>query len=315
MGKKEKKQAENEKEKKEKKQAESEDEGKHENEDESESEDECKQSEDESHEDESEDAESESEDESEDEDGNDDDDHADAQQDVKLIKKMIAQYLGDGAGDLSKDESEALHALGHEAYQAHKEMGKEDEAAFKHAGEAVALANHMTKKAAKQSKHESEDEDGDTPPPKKKSMPPPKKKAPPSDDSGSDDDDDDDDSSAESEKKESTRVKTLKKRLLETEGRLVALEAKSKRVEVDGYVDRKLKESKQPRFITRRFKEAAGKITSKSDFDTKWKIFLEGVQNTRPEVNYGLMLEKAAASEDGSRSDSKKAFDFSGCAE
>ncbi len=296
---------------------ESEDEGeKHESEDSHESEDEGH------HEDEHE-----SEDEGEDGEGaGADGDHDDADKDVALIKKMLGEYLGDGAKGLSKEESEALHSLAKEAMHAHKEMGHKEDEAYQKAGDAVALAHHMGKKK-KESENEDEG-DEDTPPPKKGKKPAPKA------DVGDDDDDDGNSSESEDEgkhesedegekhesedegKKESNkRLRTLKDKLLEAEGRIALLEAKTRKVEVDGYADKKLKESKQPSSITKRFREAAGPFVSKKDFDSKWKVFLEGVNNAGSKVDWGLMIEKATTTEDGDRGAIGKGYDFSGCVE
>lgn len=252
--------------------------------------------------------------------------HADADQDKALIQKMIDEHLGDHAKGLDKKEMEGLHALGSKALGAYKEMGKEDEAAYKCAGDAVALAHHLGKKQAEQEsesedEHESEDEGADD----GKKVPP--KKVPPKDDSGDDGDDDDDGDASEdehesedesesedekeSDKKESKAVKALKDKLLEAEGRIVALEAKMKEGAVSGYVDSKLKESKQPVSVTKRFREAAGPFKSKEDFDSKWKVFIEGVKNASPDIDWGVMMEKATSTEEGRASASGKDLDFS----
>ena len=287
---------------------------------ENESEDECKNSE----------GEDEGESESEDDDGDgsgSDGDHDDKDQDVALIKKMIAQYLGDDAKNMDKEEAAGMAALGKQAYAAHQKMGKKPDDAFHHAGEAMKLAYHMSKNAEDESETEAEDEDGDPPaPPAKGKKPAPK--APPPKGGGADDSDGDSDSSedegesedeseSEDEKKESNREKSLRKRLLEAEGRIAALAAKDKQRSVDGYINKKLKESKQPYAITKRFREAAGKIRYQADFDAKWKIFLEGVKNTvKDEVDFGVLMEKSVYShDDESSTESKAKMDFSDCAD
>jgi|GEM_PF-2823353 hypothetical protein len=263
-------------------------------------EDECKQS---HHEDESE---SHHEDESEsheaDEDADSSGDHADEEQDIQLIKKMLKDYLGDDHEGMDDESKEAMHSLAKEAYEGHKEMGKSSEEAFKHAGEAVKLAHHM---AQKQSKTESEDQ-GDPEQVKDKAAPKKAAKPDPKDDDGSDD-------KAEGHK-ESKREQLLAKKLLEAEGRLAALESKAKKAEVTEYVDKKLKESGQPNAITKRFLEAAGELKTKKDFDSRWGIFLEGVKNTRTEIDWTAISEKSSFQEDGSKTHTSK-LDFSGCVE
>ncbi len=249
--------------------------------------------------------------------GGDDGKHDDAAQDKELITKMINEYLGDGAKKLSKEESEALHSLGKEAHAAHIEMGKKEEEAYQHAGEAVKLAHHMaSKKKAGESEAEKEDDAGDE-------KPAPKKKAPPEPDPKDDaegesveseKESEEKESEKESEKKESKRVKDLKNKLLETEGRLAALEAKDRKHELDGYVDGKLKESGQPVAVTKRFREAAGKLKSKADFDSQWKVFLAGVKDANEDIDWGVMMEKSTSTEEGERKTGGD-LDFSDCAE
>ncbi len=241
-----------------------------------------------------------------------DGDHDDADADVELIKKMINEYLGDGSKGLEPHESEALHSLAKQAMHAHKEMGHKEEEAYQKAGDAIALAHHLgQKQKAKQA--ESEDEDAPAPP-KKGTKPAPKKSAPSGDADASDDGEESEhESEHENEKKESNRKP--KDKLLEAEGRIAALEAELKTVKVDGYVDKKLKESKLQSSITKKFREAAGPFKSHKDFDDKFKIFQEGVSNATRDVDWGLMMEKASTSEDGGRDGSTKGLDFSGCVE
>ncbi len=240
-------------------------------------------------------------------------DHPDADKDVELIKRMIADHLGDSTKDMSAEEMEALHSLGHEAYQAHKEMGASEKEAFDHAGNALKLAHHMSKKSKGVEEAEGEDDEKD----------PPKKKA---DDEGADDEADDDESEesvgeaekeseSESEKKESKRVLDLEAKLLEAEGRIAAFEATTKKTEVSRHVDSKLKESKLPTSITKKFREAAGDFKTKEDFDAKWKVFLSGVQDTRSPLDFGILMEKSTGTESGGKEKDGKDLDFSDCAE
>lgn len=292
---------------KQKKQSEAEDETETENEDESESEEE---------------SEDESETESEDEDEGGADDHDDKNQDVALIKKMIADSLGDGAKSLSKKQTEAMIKFGKQAYQAYQDMGESEDEAYKCAGKAMKLAHHMS---SKQEEDETESEDEDVVPPKKKG----KGKPAPKDDGDGDDDDDgasssesEDESETESEgKKESKVVNKLRKELLEAEGRIAALEAKDRKVELNRYIEAAFKKSGQPVSVTKRFREAAGKLKSKFEFDAKWKIFLEGAKD-RPnrsdeDFSDSLFSERATTTEDGERTSGDEAdgSDFSDCAD
>lgn len=266
--------------------------------------------------------EDENETESEDEDGGAPAGGDDSDADKALIKKMVSQYVPDKGKSLSKEETEALHKLGKEAYGAHKEMGKNEDEAFKHAGEAMKLAHHMSSKQNEEETEESEDDGDDS-----GSPPPKKKKAPPAKGDASDDDDDGDagneesegdetESEDEGEKKESKRVRRLTKQLLEAEGRLAALEAKDKKRDLTRYVDAKLKESKQPVSVTKKFREAAGQLKSKIEFDSKWKMFLEGVKNSSDDEDFGIMMERSTVNEDGDRaSGNADAEGFADCAD
>lgn len=245
--------------------------------------------------------------------------HDDAAQDVKLIKKMVGEYLGDGAKDMSSEEMEALHDLGKEAYMAHKEMGAKEDEAYQHAGNALKLAHHMSKK--KSEKHESEDGEGDVPPKKKLDPKADKKPAPkdvPDDDedgaAGEAESEESENHEDESESMESNRVTEYKKKLLKAEGRIAALEAKTKREELNQTIDKTLKESGQPNSVTKSFREAAGEIKSKAEFESLWKIFLEGAKNVRTHVDFGVLMEKSFSREDGGKK-SSNSLDFSKCAE
>lgn len=59
--------------------------------------------------------------------------------------------------------------------------------------------------------------------------------------------------------------------------KIATLESRLNTRDTNDYVDRKLRESKLPRSVTKQFKESAGKIMSEKDFDTKWKIFTESM--------------------------------------
>lgn len=250
----------------------------------------------------------------------------DSSKDIALIKKMIAEYVGGDGKDASSEEQEALAGLAKEAYEGHKEMcSKENEAskekksdeeiqqqAYERAGHAIKLAHHMASKQ-KQAETEEAASDDDQASDDKAKKAPPKKAAPAAKDDDGDDDGGDDESESD-ESKESKREKVLSKKLLEAEGRIAALEAKDKQSETSRYVEAQLVESKQPKSVTKRFREAASPFHSKKDFDSKWKVFQEGLKNFQPEIDWTAVAEKSTSSEDGSRSESK-VLDFSECAE
>jgi|SRR5882672_5238499 len=230
--------------------------------------------------------------------------HDDADQDVALIKKMLKDYLGDEHDGMDESGKETMGKLAKEAYESHKEMGKKEDEAYKCAGEAVKLAHHMAKKQAVEKK---EGDDAAAAGGKKPAATPEK---PAPSDKG-------DDSTAE--KKESNREKELAKKLLEAEGRLAALEDKSRKNELAEHADKVLRESGQPNSITKKFREAAGEFRSKKDFDAKWKVFLEGVKNAGSMVetiDWSVISEKSTSGDPGDDSGGgEKKFDFSDCAE
>jgi hypothetical protein len=265
--------------------------------------------------------ESEHEAESEDDGG---EDHDDEQKDKELIKKMIAEFLGDDAKGMSAEEIEAVHSLAHEAYQGHKEMGKEEKEAYQHAGEAIKLAHHMSKKEGKESEGDDEKVAG------KKDAKAAPKKSDKADVNGHDHDDDGDEEESEAneaehesesekesehEHKESAKVGTLRKQLLAAQGKIAALEADKSKSDVESYIDAELKKSGQPNLVTKRFKEAAGKIKNKADFDSKWKVFQEGLGQGRKDLDWGVLAEKSTASDFSESKQESNKLDFSACAE
>lgn len=68
--------------------------------------------------------------------------HDDADQDKELIQKMIGKYMGEGSDPVSEDEM----AMAHEAYQAHKEMGHDDEKSAEKSADMLKCARHVSAK-------------------------------------------------------------------------------------------------------------------------------------------------------------------------
>lgn len=247
-----------------------------------------------------------------DEAGSDDGEHDDAAADKELIKKMIAEYVGDGKDGAAMDESEAMEmeSLAKEAYEAHKEMGASEKEAYERAGHALKLAKHMACKQSEADASKEAKEAAD-----KEAKEAADKEAMESDDEKAADDKEDKDAKKDESKKESSRIAALEKKLLETQGKLAAVSATVSKDAVSKYVDTKLAESKQPRLVTNQFREAAGEIKSKSDFDSKWKIFQEGLKNSRVELDWGILQEKATSVDAGEKTTTGKGLDFSKVAE
>jgi len=190
--------------------------------------------------------------------------HNDEEQDMALIKKMLDEYLGaDQHG-----EHEAKMAM--EAYQAYKEMGHKEDEAMKNSGVAMKLAKHMSGK-----KNEEKDESRDA--------------AASADDKGD-------------PKKEECEEKKMEAEIISLKGKLAKFEEAGKKAELESYIDTKLKDSKKPMSITKKFREAAGEIKTKEDFESKWKIFSEGYGSHGGEALDFSFTEKGSVSEDGGSS-------------
>lgn len=233
--------------------------------------------------------------------------HDDADQDKELIKKMIAEYVGDGMDEGMVQEMEGLAK---EAFDAHKEMGADEKEAYERAGHALKLAKHMASKqmdeAAKKEAEETKESEETKEAGECKE--------------GEDKDADaekDEEKKEESKSKEAARVKELEKKLMEATGENAALKAKLSNVDVEKYVETKLSESKQPRAVTKKFREAAGTIKSTADFDAKWALFCEGIKNSQVKLDWGVLSEKATTFSESEKTKGRKSksLDFSQVAE
>ena len=224
--------------------------------------------------------------------------HDDAAQDVELIKKMLAEYLGDGE-ESSDEEKQEMEKMAKEAYEAYSEMGYEKEEAMKAAGHAMKLSKHMAAKMAKHHEDEAHKEDESEECMDKKEAGDDKKVAPKKEDE------------SEEEKPEEA-MKKMEAEIIKLKGKLALVEAQSKKTEIAKYVDQKLSESKMPKHFTKKFVEAAGEIKSKEDFETKWKLFTGGRDVQVVDLNFAF-TEKAVTTE--GTGGGKQALDFSGCTE
>lgn len=175
-----------------------------------------------------------------------DEGHDDADQDKKLIKEMLDKYVG---GD--KEHSEESCKLAKEAYEAAKSpadkggMGLDHEEAMDTAGKAMKMAHHMASKAeaAKEAEEKKEGED---------------KKKPEGIDQGA---------GAES-KKESTKV-------LQLTAEVARLKESLKKVELEKFLDKTLRESKLPMSATKKLRECIGTAKSEKEVTEKVSVFTE----------------------------------------
>lgn len=193
-----------------------------------------------------------------------DPDHADVQQDIELIKSLLAQYCG--SEDPSDEECQAMH----QAMENAKEMGLKGKEAEETAGHAMKMAKHVAQKQAKEAE-ESEEADGDVPPPAagKKPAPAPGKKAAPAPSDGGDADADADDSDNAQEGKK------MESRIAKLEARNAVLEARDSKREMEAHTLKSLRESGLPKHAQKKFLECAGEARSTKAIDEKIKLFKE----------------------------------------
>lgn len=223
--------------------------------------------------------------------------HADEQQDIELIKKMIKDALGTQAPEgeevteAQAQEAQAMEKVAMQAYEGAMECGMKQDEAVQFAKQTAQVAKHMAQKQAKQT------EGAPAPEPK--------------------DEEKSKEGEAEAESKEAAEVEgteahkqleSLKAENLALKGKLAFIENEKKKMEVQKYVETKLAESKLPRHLTKAFREAVGEIKSKEQFDKEFKIFTAH-QSAQPEGLTFSFTEKASVSETKSAS-----LDFSGCA-
>ena len=161
-------------------------------------------------------------------------DHEDVEKDKELILSMIKKYMGEDAEGMD-GEAEAAAC---EAYKAHCEMGKEQEAAVMHAGEAMKLAKHMAAKHA-QAEAEKAKEAEEKP-------------------------------EADEEKEEEVKESSVK-----LAARIAFLERKLKGYELAATLDRKLAESKLGRAETDKIRALIGEPKSEGQIEHTIKVFKE----------------------------------------
>jgi hypothetical protein len=172
--------------------------------------------------------------------------HADAEQDIELIKKMIAEYLGEEQGEEEKE-------MAMEAYEAYSEMGYKADEATKLAVEAVKLAKHM---AAKQAKKESEEteESGE----QKEEIPQDEMQMK-KEESASEEKKECD------ETKESCDTKKESNQIVELTGKIALLESQIKTFKMKDHLDKTCRESGLPMSATKMFKDLDAVKTAKTE--------------------------------------------------
>lgn len=174
--------------------------------------------------------------------------HADVDQDVALIKKMIAEYMGEEHAD----DAEA-QKMGKECYEAYKEMGMEGEEAMKCAGNAMKLAKHKASKeaAAKEAADEEKKPEGE-------------------------------------EEKPSEDPAAAKEAMAVLKGENAKLKESLKAFQLAAHLDKKLKESKESRQVTDAFRELVAKAKTTAEIDKLWESFTAGMKTTSASLAKGF---------------------------
>lgn len=174
--------------------------------------------------------------------------HSDEQQDIELIKKMIKQYMGEEV-EASEEECGVVK----EAYEAHKEMGEEEDEAQEKAVGHLKLAKHLA--AKKEKKHESEVED-----------------------------ETEDEAKKESEKKEDEAEGKHKEAMISLKAENAKLRESLRKIEINNHVDSLCEKSKLPKHITKAFREAIGTPKSVEEVNKSWKLFEAGLKKADDEL-------------------------------
>jgi hypothetical protein len=196
------------------------------------------------------------------EDGDDDTaspdgEHDDEQQDIALIKKMLAKYVGDGFNDED-------HKNAHEALKHAEEMGLKGEEAMKCAGYHMKMAKHIQAKQAECKQAEGEESgagpedqkalDAKSPEPVSGNKPP--KSA----------------QQFQSKRESSNGGNDMVKMAAE----IARLSKELDTMRLERHVEKSLRESKLPMAATKKFRECIKNVRTTKDFDEKLKTFKEG---------------------------------------
>jgi hypothetical protein len=198
-----------------------------------------------------------------------DGDHADKDQDVELVKKMMKQYLGD-----KEQVSEEEAAVVKEAYEAHREMGHKEEEAMGKACEFMKTARHLASK-----KKESECRQAEAEAESKKR---------------------EEESKKEAEAMESAKVKEA---YIKLKGENASLRESLKKVDVVSEIEKVCRESKRSNSITKEFKDLAKDCKSVEEVNRAWKLFERGLSSIQGESHFQESIiapEKLAFRSEGS---------------
>lgn len=164
----------------------------------------------------------------------------DAASDAEMIKAMVKKYMGDD--DAEKEE---VCEMAREALEACKEMGMDGEEAEKAAMTQMKLARHMAMKKEKTEAEEQPEESSEEP-------------------------------KEETDVKESSRLKSIESENVKLKGEVAKLTERANLRDVADHTEKLCRESKLPRAVTKKFKEAVKEAKSVEEIDKKWNLFMEG---------------------------------------
>jgi hypothetical protein len=253
-------------------------------------------------------------------------DHADAAQDMALIKKMIAEYLSDD--DMNSEE---IQKMSKEAYEAYVEMGYEADEAMKCAGHSMKLAKHMASK-------QSEGAEVDDAPPKPEGdeqQPPPKpggdKKAAAKKDDAADAKDkssatDDEQEAKEDESKEDeameakedenkedeSKEKKESAAVIKLKGEMTAMREKLAKYEAEKHLEKLLETSGLPSRVQKACRESVGETRTLKFVEEKVKIFVEAYK-VSADIRENDGLQYVVSAEKKPSKDAKKDTNFADC--
>jgi hypothetical protein len=241
----------------------------------------------------------------------DDPGHADEEQDVALIKKMLDQYLGESVS--TEREEEIKMAQKASGYFMKKKGMKQEEAAEK-AAEYVEFAKAMAA------------EEVETPPVDEEQDPNAAPKTPEEEEAAkkeaeekmkqADEGEEADEAKKKKEadekcecgggknKKESDSIIALK-------GENAKLKEDLNKIELEKHLDKVLRESGLPMRVTKSFKESLGEIKSKEQIDNAFTVFKKGYSSVAGEGDmYSGLIVSAEKMSESKRS---ATMDFSDC--
>lgn len=117
------------------------------------------------------------------------------------------------------------------------------------------------------------------------------------------------------EKKHESEAKKESAEILKLKGENAKLVEKLAKIEVETYLDKKLKESRLPMSVTKKFKESVKAFKSKADVDEKFNLFIEGYKSLEGGEAQASSLEDFVMVEKSEMRESKGGISLEDCVE